>query len=41
MVIAVHVRDHIASDRVDVVRRSVHVYDIVQIRDNANIVRIT
>jgi hypothetical protein len=39
--ITVHVGDYLATDRATVVRRSVHAYDIIQIRDNANIVRIT
>jgi hypothetical protein len=39
-VVAVYARDYLVSDGATAVRRSVHAYDVIQIRDNANIVRI-
>jgi hypothetical protein len=39
-VIAIHARDYLVSDGASAARRSIHAYDVIQIRDNVNIVRI-
>ena len=39
-VVTVHVRDYLVSDSATVVKKSVHAYDIIALRENVNIVRI-
>jgi hypothetical protein len=39
-VITVHARDYLVSDSTAVVKRSIHAYDIIGMRENVNIVRL-